>query len=299
MLREKHNFELYRYQIIPINRTQLDLFDNSENNIDKLLKNKNRYFIEAFNNLCSTSHLDEIDGVRKILFKKVFPIKDFDESEVFIYLMATPKSVTMETDKFTTKELENYPKVYVVVLNNPYEQIIAIEKRTTAFPNTQNAINKLSFQLNRVLELHNLNVHINPIYDKKVFWDFIKGKSIKKLEFNLITPNMSNISKALSDDLKNLAKTSNTSRTDLRLNASENTSLTIQQDNPIINDLLEYSSQGGGNVKVQFNGAKRLININKGISIFSCDSISLEGSPKYLKDIILSIVPEGDKYGNI
>lgn len=290
MLKDNHNFELYRYQIIPIERQQLDLFNIPEKNIQELLKNKNAYFIEAFNNLCSNSYLDEIEGLKKVLFKRVYPKNGLAESEVYIYLMATPKSVTMETDEFTTRELENWPKVHILILNNPNEQIIAVEKRTTAFPKTQSAINKLSERLNKVLELHNLNVHIHPIYDKKVFWDFIEGKSIRKLEFNLITPNMSNISKTLSDDLKNLAKTSNTARTDLRLNAAENSSLIIERDNKSINDLVNYSSQGGGNIRVQFSGAKRLTDLNTGMSIFSCDSITINSTPEYIRNAILSIV---------
>lgn len=298
MFREKHSFELYRYQIIPIERSQLDLFQIPEKSIEELLINKNAYFIEAFNNLCSNSYLDEMEGVKKILFKRVYPKKELEQSEVYIYLMATPKSVTMETDEFTTQELENWPKVYIVVLNNPDEQIIAIEKRTTAFPKTQSAVNKLSDRLNKIMELHNLNVHINPIYDKKLFWDFIKDKSIKRLEFNLITPNMANISRVLSDDLKNLAKTSNTARTDLRLNAAEKSSLTITPDNQSINDLVDYSSQGGGGIKVQFNGAKRLTDLNKGISLFTCDSLTINSSPENIREAIVAVVV-GESNGDI
>lgn len=298
MLRESHNFELYRYQIIPINRKQLDLFHSSEKSLEELLEKKNAYFIEAFNNLCSNSSLDEIEGLRKILFKRVYPKKDLNYSPVYIYLMATPKSVTMETDEFTLKEIENYPKIYVIVLNNKDEQIIAIEKRTTAFPKTQNAINKLSNRLNKILEIHNLNVHINPIYDKKYFWDFIKGKSIRKLEFNLITPNMANISNVLSDDLKNLAKNSNTARTDLRLNAADDSSLIIEPDNQDINDLVHYSSQGGGGIRLQCKEANRFTDLNKGVSMVSCDSITLEGNPDNIRDLILSFI-KGNSDGDI
>ncbi|MFZ7343908.1 hypothetical protein [Avibacterium volantium] len=298
MLREIHNFELYRYQIIPIERKQLDLFNISEKSIEELLENKNAYFIEAFNNLCSNSYLDEIEGLKKILFKKIYPKTELDKSDVYIYLMARPKSITMETNEFTTQELENWPKVYVIVLNQPDEQIIAIEKRTTAFPKTQNAISKLSERLNKILEINNLSVHINPIYDKKVFWEFVQGKSIKKLEFNLITPNMSNISKTLNDDLKNLAKTSNTARTDLRLNAAKNTSLIIDKDNQLINDLVEYSRQGGGSIRVQCKGARRLTDLNTKISFFSCDYMEVIGPPENIKKIILSII-EGENNGDI
>ena len=62
-------------------------------------------------------------------------------------------------------------------------KILAVEKRTSAFPSTKNVINKISERLNKFLGLHNLNVHINPIYDKKIFLGFLwLDKSIKKIE---------------------------------------------------------------------------------------------------------------------
>ena len=45
MLKNIHNFELYRYQILPINRAQLELFKNTEKSIEELLEKKNHYFI--------------------------------------------------------------------------------------------------------------------------------------------------------------------------------------------------------------------------------------------------------------
>ena len=85
----------------------------------------------------------------------------------------------------------------------------------------------------------------------KNFLGFCGRQVNKEIEFSLITPNMANISKTISDELKNLAKTSNTARTDIRLNAADDTSLIIEKDNLYINDLVEYSSQGGGTIRVQ------------------------------------------------
>ena len=293
MLKNTHNFELYRYQILPINRTQLELFKNTEKSIEELLEKKNLYFIEAFNNLCSNSYLDDISGIKKLIFKRIYPKKELLSEDVNIFLMAKPKSLTMETDDFSSKEIQNWPRIHLIVINDKEQQILAVEKRTSAFPSTKNVINKISERLNKFLGLHNLNVHINPIY-KKFFWDFVADKSIKKIEFSLITPNMANISKTISDELKNLAKTSNTARTDIRLNAADDTSLIIEKDNLYINDLVEYSSQGGGTIRVQVKGARRFTDINKGITTMSCDSLTLESNnPKNIIDIVGYIL--GDK----
>ena len=294
MLKNTHSFELYRYQILPINRTQLELFKNTEKSIEELLEKKNLYFIEAFNNLCSNSYLDDISGIKKLIFKRIYPKKEPLSEDVNIFLMAKPKSLTMETDDFSSKEIQNWPRIHLIVINDKEQQILAVEKRTSAFPSTKNVINKISERLNKILGLHNLNVHINPIYDKKFFWDFVAGKSIKKIEFSLITPNMANISKTISDELKNLAKTSNTARTDIRLNAADDTSLIIEKDNLYINDLVEYSSQGGGTIRVQVKGARRFTDINKGITTMSCDSLTLESNnPENIIDIVGYIL--GDK----
>ena len=293
MLKNIHNFELYRYQILPINRAQLELFKNTEKSIEELLEKKNHYFIEAFNHLCSNSYLDDIGGIKKLIFKRIYPKEDFLSEDVNIFLMAKPKSLTMETDDFSSKEIQNWPRIHLIVINDKEKQILAVEKRTSAFPSTKNVIRKISKRLNNILGLNNLNVHINPIYDKQVFWDFIADKSIKKIEFSLITPNMANISKALSDELKNMAKTSNTARTDIRLNAADGTSLIIERDNSYINDLVEYGSQGGGTIRVQTEGVRKFTDINKGITTMSCDSLTLESNnPKNIIDIINYILGE-------
>lgn len=293
MLKNIHNFELYRYQILPINRAQLELFKNTEKSIEELLEKKNYYFIEAFNHLCSNSYSNDIGGIKKLIFKRIYPEEEFLSEDVNIFLMAKPKSLTMETDDFSSKEIQNWPRIHLIVINDKEKQILAVEKRTSAFPSTKNVIKNISERLNNILSLNNLNVHINPIYDKQVFWDFIADKSIKKIEFSLITPNMANISKNLSYELKNMAKTSNTARTDVRLNAADGTSLIIERDNSYINDLVEYGSQGGGTIRVQTEGVRKFTDINKGITTMSCDSLTLESNnPNNIIDIIKNILGE-------
>ncbi|MFC0820492.1 hypothetical protein [Moraxella marmotae] len=294
MSKSTHNFEFYRYQIIPVNRKQLDLFNQTELSIDSLLAKKNQYFIEAFENLCSSTYLDSIEGIKKFIFKKIYPTELFSNKQIYMFMMAKPKNITLETDEFTFKEIENWPRIHLIILNNEDEQIIAVERRTNVFPNTQNSINRLTEMLNKILEIHNLNVHIHPIYDKNDFWDFVKDKSIKKIEFNLVTPNMANISGAISEGLKSLAKSSNTARTDLILNAADQTSLCITRDNQEIASLVDYSSQGGGGIQVQFNGYKRAVNINKSTITTSIDNVIIQGNPDLIRDIILNELPNND-----
>lgn len=290
MLKSTHNFELYRYQILPIDRKQSVLFENEELSIEELIKRKNEFFIEAFENLCSKTNYSHYN--KDIIFGKIAPkVKPISENDnVYVFVMAKQKHMTRETNHFTSQDIENWPKIYLIVMNNDYEQIIAVERRTSAFSSTKNAVDKLSKKLNAVLECKNLAVHISPIYEKRSFWEYIEGEKVKKVEFNLITPNMANISQTISDDLKALAKNSNTARTELALNAADNSNLHITPDNEQIMDLVEYASQGGGEIKVQIRGFKKAININKGIKTVSIDNIGIMGNAKNIQDIINNVV---------
>lgn len=290
MLKSTHNFELYRYQILPIDRKQSVLFNNKELSTEKLIERKNEFFIEAFEILCNETNSSPYN--KDIIFGKIAPkVKPISENDnVYVFVMAKQKHITRETDDFTSQDIENWPKIHLIVLNNEYEQIIAIERRTNAFSSTKNATTKLTNKLNAVLEYKNLSVHISPIYEKHSFWDFIEGKIVKKIEFDLITPNMANISQAISEDLKTLAKNSNTARTELALNAADNSNLHITPDNEQIVDLVEYASQGGGEIKVQIRGFNKAININKGIKTVSIDNIGIMGNAKNIQDIITNVV---------
>lgn len=292
----RYNFELYRYQIIPVDRKQLTLFQERTLAIEEIIGRKNEFFIEAFENLCSATNLDYIEGNKDIIFGKIYPKTNPSSTneDVYIFVMAKQKQITRETDEFTSQDIDNWPKIHLIILNNEDEQIIAIERRTSAFNSTKNAVNKLSEKLNSVLELHNLNVHINPIYDSHSFWEYIDGKKIKRVEFSLITPNMANISKAISEELKDLAKSSNTAKTDLVLNAPKNSKLHITPENKQLSDLVDYASQGGGDIKVQTEGFKRSINITKGIKTISMDRLTISGPIESLKDVIINMVSNND-----
>lgn len=290
MPKSTHNFELYRYQILPIDRKQSVLFENEELSVEELIKRKNEFFIEAFENLCSETNSSHYN--KDIIFGKIAPkVKPISENDnVYVFVMAKQKHMTRETDSFTSQNIENWPKIHLIVLNNEYEQIIAIEHRANAFSSTKNATTKLTNKLNAILEGKNLAVHISPIYEKRSFWEYIEGKRVKRVEFNLITPNMANISQAISDDLKALAKHSNAARTELALNASDNNILHITPDNEQIIDLVDYASQGGGEIKVQISGYKRAVNINKGIKTVSIDNMVIVGNGNNIQDMINSVV---------
>jgi len=118
------------------------------------------------------------------------------------------------------------------------------------------------------------------MFEEKVFWDIVNRNKNKVIavDFELVTPNMSNISAGLSDDLKALQKTTNTQKTNLKLQSDKDSSLDLSENNNLIGELVTYASRGGGNIKCKIRGYKRSINTSKNIKQESADEIIIENS---------------------
>jgi hypothetical protein len=111
----------------------------------------------------------------------------------------------------------------------------------------------------------NLQVLSEKVFQEADFWHLVelhKG-AIRDIKFEFITPNMSNISKPLSEELKSFAEKSNATKTDLKIYANPNSSVILDIDDPeymeTIRGLVKYSSEGGGDVslKIRSGGSRK------------------------------------------
>ena len=67
---------------------------------------------------------------------------------------------------------------------------------------------------------------------------------------------MSNISHSLSEELKSLSKSTKSSLTNLNICAERGKSLVIDQQNQGIASMVDYSSDGGGEISVRVRDSK-------------------------------------------
>lgn len=98
-------------------------------------------------------------------------------------------------------------------------------------------------------------MHIEPIFQKEEFWKIVGGKKeeISMIRFELIKPNLTNISGCLKDELKRVIDTTNSHKTVVEFNAPARAALEdITPSNNDINGLVDYSANGGGNIGVKF-----------------------------------------------
>lgn len=271
--------EFYRYQILPIDRSQGGLFDESP---AELIANKNKYFLEALLNLSQIT-MDEENVIDSYKLKLEYPQDTVNNNNLFVFRLAKQRTLPYDTPQFKQTPLASWPWVYLIVWNDADRQVIAIQHKRKVSEQTKSLINWLEKQVNKSLEPKNLNLHIKSIFDEQDFWDIVEKNQIQKVTFKLITPNMANISSALSDDMKKLAKSTNTQQSTVELTAYSDSVLELERDNSSVSDLVNYSSQGGGSISVKIKGiatrrttsrsAKKTVIEEMEIQSYSCEDI--------------------------
>lgn len=275
-------FELFRYQLLPINRYfQGDLW-TGVHSIDELLAKKNELFGTAL------LEIDHFANSRNQTATKCLFAKD----GFFLYRIASNRSLHRETKEFTEEYIDNWPSLLVAIWNAPDVQMFAVQKRTTAFHSTE-AVTKLILDtVDPYLSRYHLRAIYEPIVERKVFWDIVekyKGK-IQKIEFDFVTPNMANISGNLPENLKEFAKATNSVKNKLDIESDSESTLHIDKNNDTVNALANYTSDGGGNVAIKIFGMSKKINTSKTVKHVEISEMRLQGTAEELADVLKEIM---------
>jgi hypothetical protein len=117
-----------------------------------------------------------------------------------------------------------------------------------------------------------------PTFEKNIFWEIVEKypNKILSTEFLMISPNLSNISDALNFDLNKLHKDTNTQETTLRLQSDKESNLTLTKENDFIASIVDYSSEGGGNIKVKVKGLRKTIRTQDSVMETSVNSLNID-----------------------
>ncbi len=216
----------------------------------------------------------------------------YDRNNFLLYRFAPRRTTKIENEYFEEEQYEDWPSIIIAIWNDKDKQIIAIQDRKKAFSSTKSVLKTIINSLNIALVEKQLKVLAEPIFNKEAFWKIIKqyNNKIKNIRFELITPNMANISKALSDDLKNLAKDTNTSKTKIEIDA-EDSLLFINENNKQISSLVDYASEGGGNISIKASNVQKRIQTANSIKSIDIGEIELHGdNAENIASILRSIL---------
>lgn len=270
-------FTAYRYQLLPIDRNETkDLYHNLS--VEEIISRKNHYFAEALNLLPKVHHR-RVDVNISI---------DAAEQGFFKISLAPSRPLTRETADSRREKVENWPHIEAYVLNGPDDQLLIIQDRVTAFANTDTVANIILRGTRGALDKIGLSLHIEPLFDKTYFWGLVNQYSnrIIWVEFEFVTPNMANISKTLAGTLKTLGKETNAVREQLTLQSDTSSSLDISPKNATIQGLVEYTSQGAGDIRLKIKGIRKRFQTSTSRREVHLSGVEITASPKEIAAII-------------
>ena len=265
---KKIPFKTYRYHLVPVKSDQLSVFGDKLS-IERLKEIKNDLFKDIIVNSKS------LQGRSSKL-----PVElDYSNDEIYVLKLAVDRKAVLYKN-FKPMDVENQPFIYVLINNDPEIQKILIEDNKSAFYDTSAVKNILELAFSMQLSTSDLTIHIEPVVDKGTFWDYVKKheRSIERLDFEIVKPNLANISKSLKAPLKQLVDITNSHKTTIKLKAPTNGVLeNINQKNDQLNSLVEYSNEGGGDgIKMKLKGIKKTVSTKNMIKETYIDSFELE-----------------------
>lgn len=274
-------FHLYRYQLLPVDRHfQGDLYGAAT--VEDLITKKNQIFAEALASSLAFS------GGRTQTATQLLAKAD----DLLLYRIAANRSLQHETRDFQTEVIDNWPKILLVIWNAADKQLIAVQHRSNAFQDTQAVLKLIFDSVEPILAKNQLTALYDPLFEKKVFWDLVerhKGK-IQEVDFELITPNMANISGVLPENLKQFAKRTNAVKSHVAIASDPGSSLKLDQSDPLVNALVEYSSQGGGDIAIRLAGIKKLQHTSRTVREVTIDEAVLQGTPENVASLLQELL---------
>lgn len=262
-------FELFRYQLLPIDRyLQGDLLTGVMT-IEELIERKNSFFAEALSGTNSFSNKKH-----ETVTKRLYESDDF-----YLFKIATNRSIHRETKEFKDEIIDNWPSILLGIWNSPDKQLIAVQKRTTAFSSSEVVVKLILGKISDQLALHHLRAIHEPLFEKTQFWAILNqhhGK-IKSVEFEIVTPNMANISGTLPEDLTEFAKQTNSVRNSLKIESDPDAPLHLEESNRVLQGLVNYSCEGGGNISVKIDGIKKKYQTSKTVKEVTLGEVEMQG----------------------
>ncbi|MFV5691650.1 hypothetical protein ACM55K_06480 [Flavobacterium sp. LT1R49] len=270
-------FEIYRFHLLPITTHQISLFEH-EMSYEELVQKKNGFFDSIVQNLQNNA--------------QDFPIELYSsEDKSYLFRLANPKKTTIYRN-FSEREENTEPYIYIIINTDPLVQKIAISRNSQAFSTPNSSKNVLSTIFSKYLKLYGLSIEFEQLFESKTFWSYARrfDGRIKSIDFEIIKPNLSKISHTIKDSLKPLIESTNSHKTHLKLDAPKEGVLeNINKENKLVDGLVTYSSEGGGNISMSIIGLATRVRTDRMVTTKKISEINIKGSPdqviKVWKDI--------------
>ena len=263
-------FEVYRYQLVVNKAIQLSL-DSQYQTAGEIREHKNR----IFQGLISNPRFKFASSKSQLNSKLVY-----NKGNLSIFRLAVKRRLKHELPDFGEEIIDNYPKFLIAINNDKDVQKIAIQHNLKAFAKVTSVSKIVEESIQNKIRKENLGFYIEPLFNKQRFWDLIKQYKgrVTQLSFDLITPNLANITKNLKLNLKQIYEETGTHKTTVQLNSDKNSHLEINEASKFINSLVNYSAEGGGNIAVRVAGYHKKFHTSDSIQTFDVDEQLLKSN---------------------
>ncbi len=230
----------------------VELLDGSTMTIDEIQANKNKLF-----ELALREKQLQFSYWRKPLSYKVV----YDVPPYFVFKLANYRSIKAEIN-FEEVHVDHEPSVYIIIQNDPDNQIIAIEYDQNVFANQQAVADVLHRSFRLILHEYHLVPEIVNKFDEKEFWAIIQEyqNRIQSIQFEFVKENNSRLYENLAEELSHAAKEVNSHRTILSYNAPKDGVLEkITPNNDTLNEIVRSASNGIAPIKIKIAGKTKPI----------------------------------------
>lgn len=256
-------FEVFRYQLVVDKTMPINLFGKFENP-EQLRSEKNIIFKDIVTN--DKFHFTSSNSAIK---SKLL----YQNGDMYYFKISAKRRGHIFKEDFTEDTFDNFPNIIVVINNNPTVQKIAIQTNTSVFKETKIVRNFILESIDAKIKNYNLSFYLDPIFDKHDFWNFVKKypQQIKQVTFDLISPNLSNISKDLTINLREAYEDTNVHRTKIEFNAEPEGVLDIKEGSKFVTGIVDYGANGGGSIYARLVGSRKKYNTAENPSEFNID----------------------------
>ena len=276
----KSKYYFFRFQLLPVlDDEKQEVLEFEETERKKIVKNKNNTLHTILSQLSNNESESRFKYNRMI--EQIPP-------NCFLIKIGRKKTVPIEYKDFTKTEAESWPSIRLFIDNDPAIQLIAIEENIDAFPSYKTPLKIIKEAIREQLKKAKLEMYISQLFYPSSFWELVEqsGKNIAAVKFNLITPNMSNISATLTSDIKSMAKDADAHITKIELSAHRDQHLKLI-DNETVRGIVEYAAAGGGKTSVRLRGLKKYQTGGNDPLEYIIEDIQIEGwKGGELQDII-------------
>lgn len=278
-------FNTYRYQILPQDRIQFSFFDDIKN-IDELIQRKNSIFS------CILLELENQNlGHKKtpIKFQLKYKLDDF-----FIFKMGIKRHTKIGNENLEDTKQDDWRHIFIIFWNKPDKQFLLIQEKSKVFNRPKDALKVIIGLMKKPLLDKYLIIKSESLFNKNDFWNIIDkySKKVSRVKFILITPNMANISGELSQELKELFKSTNSIENTLEISATKESILHLERNNKLVQNVVDYASEGGGSAQIKIQGIRKTFSTVDKIKTIEIDEMNItnpnEEAMKMIKNILES-----------